>query len=362
MESYQILEWGQPLQKVLSRRPRPAGREVLIRVTACGVCHSDVHLRAGMYDLGRAGLASFADAGFKLPLTLGHEIVGVVEDAGPDSDVQRGESRVVFPWIGCGACRHCRRDRQIDCETPVSLGIRTHGGYSTHVLVPEDRYTVPHPGVAPEVAASAACSGITAYSALRKLPECTAEDTVVLLGAGGLGLAALALIRHLTPALVVVADIDPAKLALASGAADTVVDTSHPDSVAQVRRLAGGGVTAVIDFVGVPATFNWGLQALRRGGSLIAVGLFGGSVDLALPLLPMRNLHVQGSYVGSFAEFNELLALLRTHQVQLGPFLRRPMSRINELLDEIGRGGVPGRFMAIPEGSEETLAPTAGDA
>jgi D-arabinose 1-dehydrogenase-like Zn-dependent alcohol dehydrogenase len=360
MESYQIVDWGKPLQRVLTEKPCPAGREVLIRVTACGVCHSDVHLREGMYDLGRAGRATFADAGFKLPLTLGHEIVGTVADAGPEAVVQLGESRVVFPWIGCGTCRHCRRDRQIDCETPVSLGIRTHGGYSTHVLVPDERYTVAHPGVAPEVAASAACSGITAYSALKKLPECTAQDTVVLLGAGGLGLAALALIRHLTPARVVVADIDPVKLALATSA-DAVLNTADAESVAQVRRLAGGGVTAVIDFVGAPSTFNWGLQALRRGGSLIVVGLFGGSVDLALPLLPMRNLHVRGSYVGSFAEFKELLGLLCTHQIRMGPFLRRPMSRINELLDEVGRGGVPGRYMAIPAGSENAMAGTPGD-
>jgi D-arabinose 1-dehydrogenase-like Zn-dependent alcohol dehydrogenase len=296
-----------------------------------------------------------------LPLTLGHEIVGEVVAAGPDADVQIGESRVVFPWVGCGRCRHCLRDRQIDCESPASLGIRTDGGYSSHVLVPDARIALLHPGVDALVAASAACSGITAYAALRKLPECTPDDTVVLVGAGGLGLAALALARHLTPAKLVVADIDPLKLDLARERADAVIDLREPGSGDEVRRIAGGGVTGVIDFVGVPSTFEWGLRALRRGGSLIVVGLFGGSVDLALPHLPMRNLHVRGSYVGSLGEFKDLLALLRTHGIQMGPFLPQPMSRINDLLDEIGRGGVPGRYMAIPEGIAQERALTTGD-
>jgi D-arabinose 1-dehydrogenase-like Zn-dependent alcohol dehydrogenase len=358
MESLQLVEWGRPLQRVMRETPTPRGREVLLRVTACGVCHSDVHLREGMYDLGRGRKASFADAGFRLPLTLGHEIVGEVIAAGPDADVHVGESRVVFPWIGCGQCRHCLRDRQIDCETPTSLGIRADGGYSSHVLVPDARFALLHPGVEAMVAASAACSGITAYSALRKLPECTADDTVVLVGAGGLGLAALAIARHLTPAKLVVADIDPLKLDIARARADAVIDLRSPDAGDEVRRVARGGLTGVIDFVGLPSTFEWGLQALRRGGGLVLVGLFGGSSEIALPTLPMRNLHVQGSYVGTLGEFRELLRLLSDHAIEAAPFLARPLTDVNDLLDQVGRGGVPGRFMVIPRADATAAAPT----
>src|SRR5688572_21176160 len=100
MESWQVLEWGRPLQKVVGRRPEPAGTEVLVRVKACGVCHSDLHIRDGAYDLGGGKRIELGRIGIHLPLTMGHEILGTVVSAGPDAPpIDVGLEGVVFPWI-----------------------------------------------------------------------------------------------------------------------------------------------------------------------------------------------------------------------------------------------------------------------
>lgn len=347
MLSYQVLEWGRPLQQVLSKTPEPTGAEVLVQVKACGVCHSDVHIRDGAYDLGAGKKVLLPEIGIRLPLTMGHEIVGTVKAAGPLADVVLGSDCVVYPWIGCGACRHCLQGAELDCETPRSLGTRRAGGYADHVLVPDARYVLPYDGVDPLVAASAACSGLTAYSALKKLPACTAEDVVVLIGAGGLGLAALGLMSKLSAARVAVLDADPAKLELARAQADAVFDIRDVEVLRTFREFSGGGAVAVVDFVGLPQTFEWGLSALRKGGTLVEVGLFGGASSLSIPLLPMRHLRIMGSYVGSLQEFKELLGLLRGGDIATAPLLPRPMAEINEVFEEIRRGRVPGRVMAI---------------
>jgi len=348
MESWQVLQWGQPLQRVLSRVPEPQGTEVLLKVQACGVCHSDLHLREGRYDLGHGRAIEIPQIGIRLPLTLGHEIVGTVAANGPQAQAPLGAARVVFPWIGCGACRHCARGLETECEAPVSLGTRRPGGYASHVVVPHPRYLVPFDGLDPLVAASASCSGITAYSALRKIPAGDAQDTVVIVGAGGLGLAALGLVRHLTPARVVVVDANPAKLEAARGLADACLDIGAPGSGAALREFAQGGAHAVVDFVGLPQTFEWGLAALRKGGTLIVVGLYGGGTALSIPLLPMRNHTLRGSYVGNLSEFIELLALLRQPGVGHVPVSTTPMARINDAFDDIRAGRVHGRVLAVP--------------
>lgn len=349
MHSWQVLEWGRPLQEVIVPRPVPTGTEVLVRVRACGVCHSDLHLRDGAYDLGGGRRIQLGDIGIHLPLTLGHEILGTVVAAGAEAPADViGREGVVFPWIGCGRCRHCRRDAEIDCETPVSLGTRRPGGYGQYLLVPHPRYVLPFDGIDPLVAAVASCSGITAYSALKKLPACRDGDTLVIVGAGGLGLTALGLVRHLHPAArVAVVDAHPAKLEAVAQRADAVFDIRDGGSGAALREFAAGGATGVVDFVGLPQTFEWGLAALRKGGALVEVGLFGGGTTLSIPLLPMRNLRLIGSYVGSLAEFGELLALLRRTQLRALPITTRPVSQINDIFEDIAQGRVAGRVVAM---------------
>ena len=347
--SYDIVEWGRPLQEILRPLRMPQGTEVLVRVDACGVCHSDLHIRAGAIDMGAGRRASFASLGVELPFTMGHEIVGVVEAAGPEASIAAGTRCVVYPWHGCGRCNACRDGDEVNCEAGAALGTRRPGGYAEHVMIPHPRYLLDYGSLPPDVAATCACSGLTAYSALRKLPPMSKHDSVLLIGAGGLGLAALHLARTTGPAKIVVADIDAAKLqaAMASGAKDVVhLDTeAHP--VPPDTRILGR-FRGVIDFVGSPASLRRALDACVRGGTVVVVGLFGGSMELSTALLPMRNLSLRGSYVGSLSEMRELLGLMQSGHIPFVPTERRPLPQANRALDDLAAGRVNGRIVLAP--------------
>jgi D-arabinose 1-dehydrogenase-like Zn-dependent alcohol dehydrogenase len=350
VKSYDIVAWGQPLQAVLRDTPVPRGGEVLVKVQACGVCHSDLHIQAGHLDLGNGRKVSFESVGLRLPFTLGHEIVGTVAAAGPDATATVGAPCVVYPWIGCGHCRQCLRGDELACEANISLGTRRAGGFADHVLVPHARYLLDYGTLDPLVAATCACSGLTAYSALRKLPPLAADDGVLLIGAGGLGLAALGLATALTPARIVVGDIDTGKLALArsSGARDTI-DLGGDDAAGRLRALLGEGARGVIDFVGSPDTVDLAMKAAGKGGTVIVVGLYGGALPLSTALLPMRNLTLRGSYVGSLQEMRELLALAQREPVLRVPILPRPMAQLNDALAELESGRAHGRIVALAD-------------
>jgi D-arabinose 1-dehydrogenase-like Zn-dependent alcohol dehydrogenase len=348
MKSYQIVEWGQPLRLLERETPVPSGAEVLVRVRACGICHSDVHIGDGHFDLGEGRRIALGDLGATLPFTMGHEIVGVVAAVGPDATASVGMPCVVYPWIGCGQCAQCAHGLELNCGAMRSLGTRQAGGYSDHVLVPHSRYLVAYGDLDPHFAATCACSGLTAYSALKKLPDCTASDTVVLIGAGGLGLAALGLVRHLTPARIVVADIDPAKLELARKlGADGILNTSDPDAVASLRSMSGGAPSALVDFVGSAGTVDFAMKVVAKGGTVIVVGLFGGSLSVSTVLLPIRNLTLRGSYVGTLAEMEALLSLIRAQRIEPLPLSLRSMEDVNEALSDLREGRVEGRIVAV---------------
>ena len=217
MRAMQIIEWGKPLETREYPDPEPKGEEVLLRVEAAGVCHSDVHIWDGYFDLGGERRISLESRGVHLPFTMGHEIAGEVAALGPRaSGVEVGDKVVAYPWIGCGECAVCRKGEELLCLNPRTLGTRRPGGYGTHVIVPHGRYLLPHDGVPQGLAATYTCSGITAYSALKKTRgHLDVDDHLVIIGAGGVGGSAV----HIAPAAVagkvIVADIDAQKRAQA---------------------------------------------------------------------------------------------------------------------------------------------------
>ena len=354
MRSMQIVEWGKALAPRDEATPRPQGTEVLIKVAACGVCHSDLHIQDGYADMGGGKKVEYAKIGFRLPHTLGHEIVGEVAALGPEAaGVAPGDKRVVWPWMGCGKCAFCRRGEELLCSSGQALGVRTPGGYSDYVLVPHAKYLIDYSGVPAELACTYACSGLTAFGALRKLPDLGPDETVVIIGAGGVGLSAVMLARAVTKARIVVADLDPKKreAALAAGAA-AVVDNGAPDAAKQLRAAtaAGAGAGGAIDFVGAPATAQFGVDALRRGGTLVIVGLFGGASPFPLLAFTQKILTIKGSYVGSLAEMQELMALVKSGVVAPLPVAARPLDRANEVLDDLRAGRIVGRVVLQPAG------------
>jgi alcohol dehydrogenase/propanol-preferring alcohol dehydrogenase len=166
MISFQLETFGKPLAQVLRQTPTPQGSEVLLRVSHCGVCHSDVHLHDGYFDLGGGDKLDLGRS-IQPPRTLGHEIAGTVVALGPAAKgVAVGDRRVAFPWIGCGECGLCAAGQEHLCNRPQALGVNRDGGFADHVLVPHARYLIDYGSLPAEQACTYACAGLTAYSAL----------------------------------------------------------------------------------------------------------------------------------------------------------------------------------------------------
>ncbi len=351
MRSYDIVDYGEPLQTVDRPTPEPSGTEVLLRTLATGVCHSDLHIWDGYYDIGGGKRFSLRDRGLTPPITLGHEIAGEVVAVGPEgTGVAVGDRRVVYPWIGCGTCATCRRGDEHLCNRPRALGIQRPGGFADHVLVPHPRYLLALGRLTPRQAAPYACSGLTAFSALSRIGAAVYQtQPVLVIGAGGLGLMGLALLRALGAHGVVVADIDPKKREAAlKGGAMAVVDAGAADAVKQAQVAAKAPIGAAIDFVGAGPTARLGIDAITRGGKYVIVGLFGGDITLALPFLPIRAITIEGSFVGSLADFRALMALVEAGTVPLVPLEDRPLDGAEAALRDLRAGRIVGRAVLHP--------------
>src|SRR5664279_4617491 len=261
MKSFQVTDFNAPLKEVDQPTPQPSGTQVLIKVKAAGVCHSDLHIWEGGYDLGHGRKPlSLKDRGVSLPRTMGHETVGEVLAFGPDvtaadkGDLKIGDVALVYPWLGCGKCEVCLAGEENMCLKPASLGVYCDGGYADHMTVPNPKYLLNLKGLDPVTAAPYACSGVTTYSALKKV-EADFKTPIVIIGAGGLGLMALSLLKAMGGKGAIVVDIDARKREAAMGAgALGTVDGAAPDAVRQIVKMAGQPVRAAIDLVGNPQT------------------------------------------------------------------------------------------------------------
>jgi len=203
MKSFQVTDFKTaPLTEVEPADAAAVGTQVLIKVKAAGVCHSDLHIWEGGYDLGHGRKPlSLKDRGVSLPRTMGHETVGEVLAFGPDAkadyngDLKVGDVALVYPWLGCGKCETCLAGEENMCLKPNSLGVYCDGGLCDHMTVPHPKYLLNLKGLDPVTAAPYACSGVTTYSALKKV-ESAFNTPIVIFGAGGLGLMALSLLRR----------------------------------------------------------------------------------------------------------------------------------------------------------------------
>src|SRR6201747_1512236 len=268
MKSFKVTDFNAPLQEVDEATPQPSGTQVLIRVKAAGVAHSDPHIGEGVYDLGPARKPlSLKDRGVSLPRTMGHETVGEVLAFGPDAkadykgDLKLGDIALVYPWLGCGTCEVCLAGEENMCLKPYSLGVHCDGGYADHMTVPHPKYLLNLKGLDPVTAAPYACSGVTTYSALKKVPDL--NSPIVIFGAGGLGLMALSLLKAMGGKGAIVVDIDARKREAAEKAgALATVDGAAPDALEQLASKAGGPIKAVIDLVGNAATTQLGFDCL----------------------------------------------------------------------------------------------------
>jgi D-arabinose 1-dehydrogenase-like Zn-dependent alcohol dehydrogenase len=348
MLSYDVVEWGKPLEKIERETPVPKGTELLVRLKYCGVCHSDAHIRDGYFDLGGGKRLRMSERGMHPPVTLGHEPFGVVIAAGPEAlKAPIDQDRLVYPWTGCGDCVRCKEELDNYCMAPRMIGIQRPGGYADHLIVPHPRYLVDARGIDPVWAATLSCSGLSTYSAVSKLNPIPADEWVAVIGAGGLGLSAIGMLRAFGHERIVVVDVDPTKLqnGHAMGAAATL-NSREGDASAKLKEISDGALYGAVDFVGRRETAELALEALCKGGKLVLVGLFGGEIPLSIGGTILRAITVQGSHLGSLAELKSVVMLAREGKIKPIPIAKRPLAEVSRTLDELKAGQIAGRVVA----------------
>jgi len=213
--------------------------------------------------------------------------------------------------------------------------------------VPHDKYLVDASGIDPMWAATLSCSGLTTYSAVAQLKPIPRDEWVAVLGAGGLGLMAIEMLKALGHERIVAVDIDEAKLAVAKKeGATATVNGRDRDAAKKLLEATGGPLYGAVDLVGSADTATLALGALRKGGKLIVVGLYGGEIPVSLVMVVQRAWRIQGSSVGNVAELREVIALARAGKIKPIPIEKRPLAQVSRTLDQLKTGNILGRVVA----------------
>jgi propanol-preferring alcohol dehydrogenase len=320
----------------------PAAGEVRVRVRAAGICHSDAHYRAGLSPMG------------PLPLTLGHEIAGVVDAVGTGvHDLREGDRVCLHYLLTCGACAQCQAGRESFCDAAAMLGHHLHGGFAEAITVPA-RNAVRLPERIPfEHGAILMCSSATALHALRR-GRLHPGETVAVFGTGGLGISAVQLARALGAREVFAVDIRADKLEAAARLGAVPIDARRADPVAQlVAATQGNGVDVALDLVGLPLTMRQALTSLAPRGRAVLVALS----DRPLELDPYREIlgreaELIGSNDHTLAEVSEVLAHAERGTLDLSGAVTRTVpleaAAINEVLDALEQNRAGVRTVVVP--------------
>jgi D-arabinose 1-dehydrogenase-like Zn-dependent alcohol dehydrogenase len=346
MHRQSLVKFDAPLSKTVVDTPKPMGREVLVRIERCGLCHSDLHIQDGYADLG-GGKKLDTTRGMTLPFTLGHEIAGLVEEVGPDvPNSLIGTRKAVFPWIGCGQCRECVNGDENLCAKQRFLGLTIDGGFASHVLVPDAKYLLDYDPLSVNLAATLMCSGVTAYGALKRLVDRPRQRNLLLMGLGGVGMMGLSFAQAMLKQKISVADVSPAAraAALANGA-DLAYDPAETDMVKRMVKETEGGFDGIVDFAGNDKSLAFAVSAIARGGKIVVSGLMGGNFSIPMVQWVYKRMTIEGFMVGTLAEAHELMALARSGKIKPTPMREEPMGDVQKCIDELRAGKVVGRIV-----------------
>jgi alcohol dehydrogenase len=346
MRRQSLVKFDAPLCETIVETPKPQGREVLVRIERCGLCHSDLHIQDGYADLG-GGKKLDTTRGMTLPFTLGHEIAGVVDEVGPEADKALiGSRKAVFPWIGCGKCRECLNGDENLCVRNRFLGVSIDGGFASHVLVPDEKYLLDYDPLPIDMAATLMCSGVTAYGALKRLADRPRQRNLLLIGLGGVGMMGLALAQAMFKQPITVADLSASarETALKNGAA-AAYDPTELDVVKRIIKETDGGFDEIVDFAGNEKSMNFAVGALARGGKIVVSGLMGGNFNLPMVQWIYKRMTVEGFMTGTLDEARELMSLARAGKIKPTPMREAPMAEVQKWIDELRAGKVVGRIM-----------------
>ncbi len=325
-----------PFAVVDADRPEAGPGEVVVKIVASGVCHSDLHIARGEFEA------------VKYPITLGHEPAGCVYEVGEGvTGLKKGQPVIVYPGRGCGRCWFCLRGEENHCEDGKFIGFDQDGGHAEYLLVESPRYLFPLSGLSLDEGAPLGCAGITAYHAVKAkaLPVLHAGDCVVIIGVGGLGHVAIQLLKKMSTCSIVAVDLRRRSLSLAEKLGSDQTILAGKNMGAQVRRVAKKGVGAVIDFVGSTSTLTASYEMLRAGGRLVVVGAADGHLKMDSSSTNGREVH--GSISGSLSEMSELVELARRKQFKV-VVKAYPLEQVNEVLNLLEEGRIEGRAILKP--------------
>ncbi len=342
MRAVQLVQPGQALRLQEVPRPEPGPGEVLVRVKAAGICHSDAHYRAGRSAAG------------PLPLTLGHEVAGVVEQVGPTTNGFHPGDRVCVHYLAtCGQCEFCRAGIEQFCPSGAMMGKHRHGGYADFVLMPA-RSLLRLPAEIPfDAAAVMMCSSATALHALRKA-RLKAGESVAVFGLGGLGISAVQLAKALGAGEVFGVDIKPTKLVRARELGVTPVDAVLGDPVQQIRAgTRGRGVDVALELIGLASTMRQAILSLAIQGRAALAGITEKAVEI-YPYQELLNKETEIIGVSDHLaqELPTLIDLVRQRKLDLSSAITRTISldasAVNQVLDELEQFGDGIRAVIVP--------------
>lgn len=348
MRAWRLHAWGRPPELVEVPVPRPVGEEVLLRVEAVGLCHSDLHLMD----------AAPGDMPFDLPFTLGHEVVGTVVAAGEEAGDQAGRYAVHGIW-SCGECRQCRRGRENYCPGltgAIGGGIGRDGGLADFILVPSARHMVSADGRDPRALAPLTDAGLTAFHALRPHRESLVDAVVVVVGIGGLGHLALQMLDRIGTAAVVAVDprAEARDLATRLGAdlAVSAVEQVAP-ALADHGKVLGTddpaecGADLVLDFVGAQETLDAVAGLLAPGGQVVLVGSAGGSLTVRKGGDLPRGWGLSAPFWGTHDDLVHVVALAGDGRLHAETEIH-PLADAMAVYDRLRAGQVQGRAVVVP--------------
>jgi 2-desacetyl-2-hydroxyethyl bacteriochlorophyllide A dehydrogenase len=342
MRAVRLIEVGKPLEMQQIPIPAVGEKDVLVRIRAAGICHSDVHYRSGLSPVR------------PLPMTLGHEISGTIEQVGSQVSGAKVGNRVCLHYnITCGDCYHCSRGQEQFCDNCLMLGHYADGGYAEYIAVPE-RNALPLPDDIPfEEGATLMCASATAFHALSK-SRLRAGETVAIFGIGGLGMSAIQLARTFGALDVYAVDINNAKLGLAAQFGAIPIDTGHVDPVAEIRRLTKGrGVDVALELIGMPETMQQAVRCLGVRGR----GVIAGISDRPLHIDTYRDLlGTEAEIIGSndhlLQELPILIEMARRKVLDVSRVVTRTIplnaDEINSALDALQQFGSEVRTVIVP--------------
>ena len=350
MDLWALTEWDTPLKKIQKPIPQPQGTEVLIKVTHAGVCHSDLHFAEGFYDIGGGKRFYVKDRGVQLPVAMGHEILGEVAEVGPEvgSALVIGSQQVVYPCLGCGSCTRCSQGEDNLCTAQRGLGTVRDGGFAEYAMVPHPKYLFELGELDPAVACTFGCSGITTLSAVSKVMPLPPDEPVLLIGAGGLGLAAISMLKAYGHKAIVSVDIDDEKVAVAAAAGATqTVNSSRPDAAEAILTATGGPVIAVIDFVNSSKTAAMVNGMLAKGAKWVQVGVMRGSIELSLVGNIFRGLTIYSNIMGNLGHLQQVMEFAKQGKLSPLPVQKMPWDSVNEAMELLHKGKASGRIVLV---------------